>query len=80
MKRKLKNMNKPISMIIKETKIKLANVCNESGLPPVILDLIVQGIYSEIRSLAERQAAEEEKSYIETIKDKDIKDNVIDNG
>lgn len=57
-------MNKPLTMVIKETKNKLANICNESGLSPVILDLIMQGIYSEIHSLAEKQAAEEEMAYI----------------
>lgn len=70
-------MNKPITMIIKETKIKLAKVCNESGLSPAILDLIVQGIYSEIHSLADKQALEEETIYLQTInniKDNDMKD------
>ena len=56
-------MNKPITMVIKETKNKLANVCNESGLSPAVLDLIMQGLYSEIHSLAERQAMEEEVAY-----------------
>lgn len=56
-------MNKPITMIIKETKSKLVDVCNESGLSPAILDLIVQGIYSEVHSLAEKQALEEESMY-----------------
>lgn len=71
-------MNKPITMAIKETKTKLANVINESGLSLVVLDLIMQGIYSEIHTLAERQAAEEEKAYIELIKNKDIKDKAND--
>lgn len=62
-------MNKPLTMIIKETKTKLANICNESGLPPAILDLIIQGIYSEVHLLAERQASEEEAIYMKTIKD-----------
>ena len=64
-------MNKPLAMVIKETKNKLANVCNESGLPPIILDLIMQGIYSEIHSLAERQSLEEEMAYINKSKEKD---------
>lgn len=63
-------MNKPLTMIIKETRTKLANVCNESGLPAAILDLIVQGVYSEIHLVAERQATEEEKAYVESLKDK----------
>lgn len=57
-------MNKPLTMVIKETKMKLANVCNESGLPPIILDLIMQGLYSEIHGLAERQSSEEETAYL----------------
>lgn len=56
-------MNKPIAMVINETKRKLANICNESGLSPAVLDLIMQGLYSEIHSLAERQAMEEEVAY-----------------
>lgn len=60
-------MNKPLTMIINETKTKLANACNESGLPPVILDLIMQGLYSEIHGLAERQSLEEESVYLATL-------------
>ena len=66
--------NKPLTMIIKETKLKLASVCNESGLSPAILDLIVQGIYSEVHSLAEKQALEEQMSYMQTIKDIESED------
>ena len=62
-------MNKPLTMIIKETKAKIATACNESGLPPIILDLIMQTIYSEIHLLAERQTAEEESAYMEKIKE-----------
>ena len=62
-------MNKPITMVIKETKNKLANICNESGLSPVVLDLIVQGIYSEIHSLAERQTLEEEMAYVKAVEE-----------
>lgn len=62
-------MNKPFTMVVKETKKKIADICNESGLPPVILDLIMQGIYSEIRSLAERQTLEEEAAYIKILKE-----------
>ena len=63
-------MNKPLTMAIKETQMRLASVCNESGLPPVILDLIMHGVYSEIHSLAERQSSEEEKSYKEALEEK----------
>ena len=62
-------MNKPLTMIIKETQTKIVNACNESGLSPIILDLIIQGVYSEIRSLAEKQASEEEKVYMKSLKE-----------
>lgn len=62
-------MNKPLTMIVKETKTKLANVCNESGLSPIHLDLIMQGLYTEIHSLAERQALEEEVAYMKMIEE-----------
>ena len=38
-------MNKPISMIINETRISLANVCNESKLPPCVLEYIIKDLY-----------------------------------
>ena len=68
-------MNKPTSMIIKETKIKLANVCNESGLSPIILDLIVKDIYNEVHNLAEKITSNEEVEYIKSLKTKDIESN-----
>lgn len=60
-------MNKPLTMVIKETRMKIANTCNESGLSPIILDLIMQGLYSEIHNLAERQSSEEEAAYRATL-------------
>ena len=57
--------------MVKETQVKLAKICNESGLPPVILDLIIQGVYSEIHSLTEKQTFEEERAYVESLKEND---------
>lgn len=64
-------MNKPLTMIVKETQTKIVNICNESGLPPIVLDLIVQGIYANIHSLADKQFYEEEKAYIKTLEESD---------
>ena len=66
-------MNKPLTMIVKETKTKIANICNESGLPPVVLDLIIQGVYSEIHAITEKQTLEEETSYIKTLEEEQNK-------
>lgn len=71
-------MNKPITMVIKETKTKIANICNESGLSPIVLDLIMQGIYSEIHSLAERQTKEEEMSYMKMLEESSKKTKIAD--
>ena len=71
-------MNKPITMVIKEIKTKIASICNESGLPPIILDLIMQGIYSEIHSLAERQSIEEEIAYAKMVAEASNKVEVAD--
>lgn len=71
-------MNKPITMVIKETKTKIANICNESGLSPIVLDLIMQGIYAEIHSFAERQALEEEVAYTKMITETSKKVEVAD--
>lgn len=71
-------MNKPLTMVIKETKIKLANICNESGLPPIVLDLIMQGICSEIHSFAERQTIEEENAYVKMLEETSKKTEVSD--
>ena len=62
-------MNKPLTMVIKETEKKIADACNESGLSPAILDLIVRRFYSEIHSLAERQSLEEEMAYEKMVKE-----------
>lgn len=73
-------MNKPLTMIIDEVKTKIIDACNESNLPPVILDMIMQGIYSEIHILAERQSMEEGKAYAQSTKDKNIKDDNLVEG
>jgi hypothetical protein len=49
-------MDKPFTLAVKETMMKLAEICNKSGLPPVVLDLIIQNLYSEVHNLSERQA------------------------
>ena len=71
----MNEINKPMTMVIKETKTKLIKVCNESGLSPVILDLVMHGIYSEIHTLAERQMSEEENAYKIAMETNNLEDN-----
>ena len=72
-------MNKPLTMIIKETKSKLANICNESGLSPIILELILQGFYNEIHRLAEMQTIKDENDYLNAIRNENKNVNLEDN-
>ena len=74
----MNKISKPLSMMIRETEQKLINVCNESGLSPTILDLIVRGVYTNVHSLAERQAAEEETSYVKMLEEASKKTDIID--
>lgn len=69
-------MNKPLTLIIKETKEKIATVCNESELPPVILDLIVKDLYSEIHAITEKQTMRDEISYKKSLSEDENIENI----
>lgn len=56
-------MDKPASMVIKEFTQQLENDINNSGLPPVILELIIGRYYSQIHLMAEQQAINETEIY-----------------
>ena len=62
-------MNKPISMVINETRISLANVLNTSNLPPCILEMIVKELYDEARQLSSFQSKQDEENYAKALKD-----------
>lgn len=56
-------MNKPISMVINETRISLADICNESGLPVCILEPIVKDLYEEIKYVSSMQLKQDTEAY-----------------
>lgn len=64
-------MSKPASMAIREFEEKLEESINNSGLPPVIVEMVLRGYYIQIKEMAKRQADEEEAAF---------KSEVIDNG
>lgn len=59
-------MNKPISIIIEETKQSIAEVLNESGLHPYVMETIMKDLYEEVHSVyiktVQQEKAEYEKS------------------
>lgn len=62
-------MNKPLSIVIKETQNRLASVLNESKLPLPILDLIAKGMYLEVHNLTEIQTINEENDYVKMLEE-----------
>ena len=58
-------------MAIREFEEKLEESINNSGLPPVIVEMVLRGYYIQIKEMAKRQADEEEAAF---------KSEVIDNG
>lgn len=56
-------MNKPASVAIKEFETNLETVINQSGLPPVIIEMVLRGCYIQIRELAKKQTESESAAY-----------------
>ena len=56
-------MEKPISMILNETKLGLADICNQSGLPSYMLEPILKELYLEAKELAKQQLKQDEATY-----------------
>ena len=61
-------MNKPISMVINETRISLLKICNESGLPACILELIVKDLYNDVNHVSENQLNKDKETYMQAQK------------
>lgn len=48
-------MNKPITLVIEETKTKLADVINTSGLPPFVIEPMLSTFLQEAHVASKRQ-------------------------
>ena len=68
-------MSKPASMVIREFEEKLEESINNSGLPPVIVEMVLRGYYIQIKEMAKRQADEEAKAYGEKADKSEVRDN-----
>lgn len=56
-----KEINKPLSVILKEAEQGIINEINKYNLPPYLLELILKNIYAEVATLA-HQAYEKDMS------------------
>lgn len=56
-------------MAIREFEEKLEESINNSGLPPVIVEMVLRGYYIQIKELAKKQADEEEAAFKSEVRD-----------
>lgn len=77
-------MDKPFSVICEEFKQELADLINNSGLPPFVIESVLQNYLSEISGIAKKQyqfdKTQYEKSLYELNKDKEENKEVKDFG
>lgn len=61
-------MNKPISIVINETKNTMIEAINASGLPACILLEILNALASQVNTLAKSELEKDTKDYVEALK------------
>lgn len=60
-------MDKPITLIVEETKTKLADIINTSGLPPFVIEPILSTFLQEARIAVKRQYEIDKKQYEQAV-------------
>ena len=60
-------MNKPISVVYEETKTAVADILNNSKLPPFIIQNILKDFLTEVTILAKQQYEQDLKQYNESL-------------
>ena len=61
-------MEKPIQLVIEETKVAISNAVNNSKLPIYIVEAILKDLYSEARQLSAQTYQKELIKYNEYLK------------
>ena len=71
-------MDKPFSMIYEEFKQKMADIINNSGLPPSVIESVLKNYLNEVNNIAKNQyqidKAEYEKFLLKDICEEEITD------
>lgn len=60
-------MNKPVTLVIEETKTKLAEIINTSGLPPFVIEPILNTFLQEAHVASKRQYEIDKLQYEQAI-------------
>lgn len=64
---KTEELQKPLSIAIKEFKDDISTVINESQLSAIILEMVIKDLYLEIKNISGNQLKLEEESYKEQL-------------
>ncbi len=64
-------MNKPITLVYEEFKQELANIINNSGLPPMMIEPVLQNYLAETRAMMQSQYQRDKAAYEESLRAKD---------
>ena len=67
----VKYMDKPISVVYEDFKQDMANLINGSGLPPFIIEMVLQNYLNETRNIVIRQYQNDKAKYEESLKAKE---------
>ena len=62
-------MNKPASVAIRELENNIENCINSSGLPPIIVEMVLRGYYIQIKEMAKNQTENENASYKKSLRE-----------
>lgn len=66
-------MEKGINLQIEEFKTNLANVLNTSNMPVTIIEMVLQGVLTEINIIRQQQVKKEKQDYDNEVAKKDDK-------
>ena len=72
-------MNKPVNLILEETKEKLSKTINESGLPAFLIELLIKDIHNQVVFLAQKELDKTKKDYEASLKAEGGIKNATDN-
>ena len=62
-------MDKPITLVMEETKLSIINIINDSKLPIYIIEPIIKGLYNEISQLSLQFSLSEKEKYQKSIEE-----------
>ena len=66
-------MDKPISIVLKESKDRITSTVNSLNIQPAILQLILLDVYNDVRTKADAQLLQEQEMYFLMIQEKEKK-------